>query len=261
MSHTEFTVIIPARYASTRLPGKALLDLCGKPLVQHVYERAMESGAARVIVATDDDRIARIAATFGADVEMTSPAHASGTDRLAEVVSRRSLNDAAVVVNLQGDEPMMSAAVIRQVAGLMQSHHSCMMATVCERIESPADVFDPNIVKVVMSNGGEALYFSRAPVPWARDSFADANRRSLPETQRFYRHIGLYAYRAGFLRAFTRLPPTDLEKIEALEQLRALQHGYRIAVAEACAATGFGVDTPADLDRVRQLMTGTPHAS
>jgi 3-deoxy-manno-octulosonate cytidylyltransferase (CMP-KDO synthetase) len=160
-------------------------------------------------------------------------------------------------VNLQGDEPMMPAAVIRQVADLLQSHSSAVMATVCERIEAFADVFDPNIVKVVMGEKNNALYFSRAPIPWARDTFADA-RRALPAAQRFYRHIGLYAYRAGFLRTYTQLPPTDLEQTEALEQLRALQHGYRIAVAEACAATGLGIDTEADLERVRRLMGAAP---
>jgi 3-deoxy-manno-octulosonate cytidylyltransferase (CMP-KDO synthetase) len=252
-----FTVIIPARYASTRLPGKALVDLCGKTLIERVHDRARQSGAAEVIIATDDRRIEAAATSFGANVVMTSHRHSTGTERLAEVVQLRGMADDAVIVNLQGDEPLMDGSVVRQVAALLEGDRDCVMATVCERILDAADVFDPNVVKVVMTSHGRALYFSRAPIPWARGHFGGTAVDALPPTQPYYRHIGLYAYRAGFLRDYAGWHPSQLEATEALEQLRVLQAGHAIAIAEACAPTGFGVDTPADVERVRHILAGS----
>lgn len=257
----EFKVIIPARYASTRLPGKALLDLCGKPILQHVYERALQSGARAVIVATDDERIENAARGFGAQVVMTSDKHASGTDRVTEVVEKLGEANDTVIVNLQGDEPLMPVEVVRQVAALLRDAPDAAMATVCERIHEAREVFDPNVVKVVMDSRGHALYFSRAPIPWARAEFERGPPAVLPAGLPCYRHVGLYAYRVGFLRRYCSIPACELEIAEALEQLRALHHGACILVAEACAPTGFGVDTPADLERVRALMAKTPRTA
>ena len=250
-----FTVIIPARYASTRLPGKSLLDLCGKPVVQHVYERGIASGAPRVVIATDDARIESVARTFGAEVVMTSPDHTSGTERIAEVANLLQLGDRDIVVNLQGDEPMMPGAVVRQVAQLLTSGAECVMATVFERIMQAHDVFDPNIVKVVVDANGRAVYFSRAPIPWSRSHFSSSGSAAWPLPHPYLRHVGLYAYRVSFLRQYTQLSPCDLERTEALEQLRVLHHGHAIAVAEACAPTGIGIDTADDLARVQRLMS------
>lgn len=250
----NFTVIIPARYGSTRLPGKALIDLCGRTLIERVHDRALESGASAVIIATDDPRIESVAQQFNARVVMTSPTHASGTERIAEVVERLALAPDAVVVNLQGDEPLMSGAVLRQVATLLGSDQDCEMATICEPITEAADVFDPNVVKVVLDARGRALYFSRAPIPWARGVFGLNAAAALPPTQPYYRHIGLYAYRAGFLSTYAQMAPSPLEATEALEQLRVLHAGMSIAIAPACAPTGFGVDTPDDAERVRRLL-------
>ncbi|MCG3202896.1 MAG: 3-deoxy-manno-octulosonate cytidylyltransferase [Gammaproteobacteria bacterium] len=250
-----FTVIIPARYASSRFPGKPLVDIAGMPLLQHVYRRACGSGARRVVIATDDLRIAVVARGFGAEVVMTSAEHPSGTDRIAEAVEALRFDAEHVVVNLQGDEPLMPAEVLHQVADLLARDDRAVMATVCERIREVRDIFDPNIVKVVMDGQGRALYFSRAPIPWARAAFAETPV-TLPPAQPYFRHIGLYAFRAGFLRVYGGLAPTPLESLEALEQLRVLQHGYTIAVAETRVPTGFGVDTPADAERVRALIQG-----
>jgi 3-deoxy-manno-octulosonate cytidylyltransferase (CMP-KDO synthetase) len=252
-----FTVIIPARYASTRFPGKPLVDISGMPLIQHVHARARESGAMRVVIATDDERIASVARAFGAEVVMTSAEHASGTERIAEVVELLRLDADHVVVNLQGDEPLMPGAVLHQVADLLVQNGHAVMATVCERIHDARDVFDPNIVKVVMDAHGRALYFSRAPIPWARTAFAN-DPAVLPAQHPYFRHIGLYAFRAGFLPVYRALAPSTLESVEALEQLRVLHHGHIIAVAEACAPAGLGVDTPADAERVRELLASPP---
>lgn len=256
----RFQVIIPARLHSTRLPRKVLADICGRPLLQHVYERARESGAESIIVATDDEAVATVARGFGAHVEMTSTAHASGTDRVAEVASRLGPPDTQIVVNLQGDEPLMPGNAIAQVAALLDGDVDAAMATLCERITEQRDIFDANVVKIVVNAAGDALYFSRAPVPWQRESFDPGASRHWPLEQPYFRHIGIYAYRVGFLRRLSALPPADLERSERLEQLRALHIGARIRVAEACAATGFGVDTLADLERVRQrLCAGRAH--
>ncbi|MGQ0658340.1 MAG: 3-deoxy-manno-octulosonate cytidylyltransferase [Chromatiales bacterium] len=250
----RFKVIIPARYAASRLPGKPLADLCGRPLIQRVHQRAQESAAASVIIATDHPGIESTAKGFGARVEMTSQGHASGVDRIAEVVRRLGIPDDEIIVNLQGDEPLMPPKVINQVAMLLASSADASIATLCERITEAQNLFDPNIVKVVMDAAGRALYFSRAPIPWHRQHFRRDVSAQWPLDQPYYRHIGLYAYRAGFLRRCSTLPRAEIEHTEALEQLRALHHGVYILVAEACAPAGFSVDTPADLERVRQLL-------
>ena len=249
----SFTVIIPARYASTRLPGKPLMDIAGKPMIQHVHERAMASGASTVIIATDDQRIRQQALEFGADVEMTRPEHGSGTDRIAEVIKNRGIAEEDVIVNLQGDEPMMPPELVRQVADLLSADSDCKMATLCQRVETAAELFDPHVVKVVVDDEGHALYFSRAVIPWDRDAFA-VTTEMLPDSAVHYRHIGLYAYRAGFVRQFIQWPQALLEKMESLEQLRVLAHGERIRVAEAVVRPGHGVDNEQDRQTVELLL-------
>jgi 3-deoxy-manno-octulosonate cytidylyltransferase (CMP-KDO synthetase) len=216
-------------------------------MIQWVYERALESGAARVTVATDDERIAAAVRTFGGTVCMTSPAHASGTDRIAETVEQLGLPPESIVVNLQGDEPQMPAALIRQVAQLLNERGEAQMATACHVIDEPAEFRDPNVVKVVTDRQGYAMYFSRAPVPWPREGGGELGGET-----RAYRHIGLYAYRAGFVREFAAWPVCALELTEGLEQLRALWQGARIAVCEAESLPGPGIDTAEDLERLRR---------
>lgn len=249
----SFRVVIPARHASTRLSGKPLLDIAGKPMVQHVYERARESGAAQVVVATDDQRIAEVVKGFGGEFCMTSAEHRSGTERLAEVVTRLGLADDEIVVNLQGDEPLMPPMLLKQVADNLAHHVSVPMATLCTRIHTAAELFDPHVVKVVTDSQGYALYFSRAVIPWDRDAFA-VTTEELPDNAEHYRHLGIYAYRAGFIREYVSWSACRLESMESLEQLRVLWHGQRIHVDVALATPGPGVDTPADLEKVRQLM-------
>ncbi|WP_439509408.1 3-deoxy-manno-octulosonate cytidylyltransferase [Marinimicrobium koreense] len=249
----SFYVVIPARYASSRLPAKPLKDIAGKPMIQHVYERACESAATQVIIATDDERIEHAARAFGATVCMTSPDHQSGTDRLQEVVSQLGLPDDAIVVNVQGDEPLIPPAVINQVAQNLAGDSSASVATLCEPIESVEDFCNPNIVKVVMDAHGRALYFSRAPIPYPRDAFAGEGR-ALPEDFVARRHIGIYAYRVGLLHRFVTWDQAPLERFESLEQLRVLWQGESIHVAEACRPVPGGVDTELDLDRVRRLL-------
>lgn len=251
-SEPRFRVAIPARYASTRLPGKPLRVLAGRTLLEHVYRRALASGASEVVIATDDQRIREAAERFGAVVCMTSPEHLSGTDRLAEVAARYGWPDDAIVVNLQGDEPQMPPAVIRRVAVELDAHPAAGIATVCARIRRPSEVFDPNVVKVTRDREGFALYFSRAPIPWHREAFQGGGRElaELPADTAWFRHIGLYAYRVAVLRTFPRLAPAMAERAESLEQLRALWQGIRIHVAEAVEAPPPGVDTEADLIRV-----------
>ncbi len=252
----SFRVVIPARYASTRLPGKPLLDIGGKPMLQHVVERAHDSGAASVVVATDDKRIASACETFGADVCMTSAEHNSGTERLAEVVECLGWGDDEIVVNLQGDEPGMPGSLLRQVAALLEQHRDADVSTLCTRIHTAAELFDPHVVKVVSDAEGYALYFSRAVIPWDRDAFA-VTTEALPEAVLHYRHLGLYAYRAGYIRRYISLPACELERMESLEQLRVLYHGGRIQVAEAVELPGHGVDTADDLERVRAQFADT----
>ena len=251
----SFRVVIPARHASTRLPGKPLLDIVGKPMVQHVYERACESGAAHVVVATDDHRIADVVRGFGGEVCMTDASHRSGTERLAEVVSILGLADDEIVVNLQGDEPLMPPKLLKQVADNLAGHESVPMATLCTRIHTAAELFDPHVVKVLTDSQGYALYFSRAVIPWDRDAFA-VTTEELPENAEHYRHLGIYAYRAGFIREYVSWPACRLEAMESLEQLRVLWHGRRIHVATAFETPGPGVDTPSDLEKVRELIAG-----
>lgn len=248
-----FVVVIPARYASTRLPGKPLRMLAGSPMIEHVYRRASESGADDVIIATDDERIVHAAGAFGARACMTDPSHPSGTDRLAEIARLMNYADDQVLVNLQCDEPLMPPALIRQVAEDLTSDPQASIATLCERIETAGELFDPHIVKVVMDRDGYAIYFSRAVVPWDRDAFA-ATTEELPAGAVHHRHIGLYAYRAGFIQEYVNWTPCVLERMEALEQLRALWHGHRIHVVTACERAGHGVDTERDLERVEWAL-------
>jgi len=250
---TAFTAIVPARYASTRLPGKPLADLGGKPMVVRVAERARASGAAHVVVATDDARIEAAVAAHGIPTCMTRGDHATGTDRIAEAVARLGLRDDAIIVNVQGDEPLLDPVLIGAMADRLATHPDAAIATACHPIEAVADAFDPNVVKVILDHAGYALYFSRAPIPWARDAFA-RDRRAFPPGLPMYRHYGLYAYRGGFLRAYARLAPAPLERFEALEQLRALWHGYRITVEITAGTPAPGVDTPEDLARVQALF-------
>lgn len=243
-----FTVIIPARHASARLPGKPLLDLCGKPMIQWVWERACASGAREVIIATDDVRIEATCQAFGAVAELTAATHASGTDRLAEIVHRRGFADDHVIVNVQGDEPLVPPQVIAALARTLRERPDCDIATPVAPIESEAQWRDPNCVKAVGDLSGHALYFSRAPIPWPRDGQAG------PGFHGGWRHIGLYAWRCRSLRQFTIWEPSSLENIEKLEQLRALEHGMRIHLLPLTVAFSAGVDTLEDLSRVRAVL-------
>ncbi|MCP4042306.1 MAG: 3-deoxy-manno-octulosonate cytidylyltransferase [Gammaproteobacteria bacterium] len=249
----SFKVIIPARFESTRLPGKVLQEIAGKPMVQHVHERAMESGAEEVYIATDSMRVADVCTGFGAQVCMTSRDHRTGTDRLAEVVGKLGEPDNRIIVNVQGDEPLLPAMLIRQVAANLESRPQVEIATLCRRITLRKELFDPHVVKVIPDNEGFALYFSRAPIPWHRDEFME-DRSELPPDSHHFRHIGLYAYRVAYLGFYAAHAPCSLELAESLEQLRALYSGHRIHVAEAVTEPGAGVDTPADLERVRELL-------
>jgi 3-deoxy-manno-octulosonate cytidylyltransferase (CMP-KDO synthetase) len=239
----KFQVIIPARYASSRFPGKPLADLGGKPMVVHVCERAAKSGAAAVHVATDDVRIADAVRAAGHSAIMTRADHPSGTDRLAEVVRKLKLKEGEIVVNVQGDEPLISPALIRRVGTLLDKKREASVSTACHAIHDAASVANPNVVKVVLDREGYALYFSRAPIPYQREA-----------APVHYRHAGIYGYRVAFLKKYARLKPAPAEKAEALEQLRVLWHGYRIAVAISETEIPPGVDTPQDLEAVRRML-------
>ena len=247
-----FSVLIPARYASTRLPGKPLADIAGKPMVVRVAERALASGAERVAVATDDARVQAAVEAHGIAVCMTRADHPTGTDRLAEAAQQLQLADDTIVVNVQGDEPLIEPSLVRDIAQLLAARPGAAIATACHPIDDPAEAFNPNVVKVVVDRDGYALYFSRATIPWAREAFA-ASRERIPEGLPLYRHYGLYAYRVSFLRGYPLLPPAPIERFEMLEQLRALWHGARIAVLVTHGTPAPGVDTPEDLERVRAL--------
>lgn len=252
----KFKVVIPARYASTRLPAKPLLDLGGKPMVVRVAERALLSGAEEVWVAADHSEVLAAAERHGLSVLLTRTDHPTGTDRLAEVVELRSWDDDAIVVNVQGDEPLIDPALIAQTARQL-AQSGADIATVAHPIGDAADFFNPNVVKVVCTAAGDALYFSRAPIPYARDHFArEAAAKSLPVGLPAYRHVGLYAYRVHFLRAYANLAPSPLESFEALEQLRALWHGFRISVVIADHLPTPGVDTPEDAKRMQKQFAG-----
>ena len=242
-----FKVVIPARYASTRLPGKPLLEIAGKPMVIHVAEQAAKSQADEVVIATDFEKIIKVAATHHVSAVMTRIDHVSGTDRIAEVVQTMGWADEAIVVNVQGDEPLIDPQLINEVALTLAHNPEAVMATACHPIHDEAAFLNPNIVKVVMDAQGNALYFSRAPIPYPRD---EANKQHIQA----HRHIGIYAYRVGFLKAYADLTVTALEKIESLEQLRVLHHGYKIAVSVTDNAPASGVDTQADLDYVRSVL-------
>jgi 3-deoxy-manno-octulosonate cytidylyltransferase (CMP-KDO synthetase) len=239
----KFQVVIPARYASSRFPGKPLAEIGGKPMVVHVCERAAQSGAAAVHVATDDERIARAVRAHGHEALMTRADHASGTDRISEAVQQLKLSENQIVVNVQGDEPLIAANLILQVATTLHEKPDASVSTACHPIHDQASLANPNVVKVVVDAKGYALYFSRSRIPYPREPDALC-----------YRHAGIYAYRVGFLQRYAKLPPAPLEKAEALEQLRVLWHGYRIAVAVSEAEIPPGVDTPEDLEAVRRML-------
>lgn len=251
---TQFKIVIPARYGSTRLPGKPLLPIAGKPMIVHVCERALEAGD-EVFLATDDERIGQAVADLPVRAVMTRPDHASGTERIAEVADLLGWPDDAIVVNLQGDEPLMRPALIRDLAAALAGQQAAQVATLAAPIREPDEVFAPQAVKTVLDRQGYALYFSRAPIPWSRDSFglgpADA---TLPEDFPWLRHIGIYAYSAGFLRRYVRWPASQLEAVEALEQLRILWQGERILVLPVDEAPHAGVDTEGDLRRVEEVL-------
>ena len=248
----HFRVVIPARYASSRLPGKPLVDIGGCPMVLRVLERALQAGAESVVVATDDARVRQAVEAAGHQAMMTSPTHQSGTERLVEVAETLGWPDDALVVNVQGDEPLIDPALIREAARQLVLHDDAVMATLAHPIHDHADFVNPNVVKVVADEAGYALYFSRAPIPWPRDAFAA--QQAMPRELGALRHIVLYAYRAGFLRTYAGLAPSPLERFEMLEQLRVLWHGHRISLGVTPAAPAPGVDTPEDLERVRALF-------
>ena len=257
----SFVVVIPARYASSRLPGKPLADIGGKPMIVRVAERAQTSGAAEVIVATDHPDIARAVTAHGFKAEMTAADHANGTERIAEVIKRRGDVGHQIVVNVQGDEPFIEPQLIQRVATAFAQMPLAEMTTACHSLTAPAELVNPNVVKVVLDRAGYALYFSRASVPYARDAWSAASHdapagaplpiRQIPPGLPVFRHVGIYAYRAGFLRKYVELAPAPIEQFEALEQLRTLWHGYRIGVTLTPDAPAAGVDTPADLERAR----------
>jgi 3-deoxy-manno-octulosonate cytidylyltransferase (CMP-KDO synthetase) len=241
----SFTVIIPARYASSRLPGKALVDILGKPMIAHVVDRARESSASRVIVATDDQRIAEAVSALDCEVCMTRADHQSGSDRLAEVVKKLKIEDQEIVVNVQGDEPLIPGKLIDQVAKALEIAGDAVMSTAASAIDNQSDIENPNIVKVVFSRSGRALYFSRAPIPYARDQ----------RVANAWHHIGIYAYRGSFLKRYHQLSFSTMEQTENLEQLRVLDNGDSIMVETVDYDTGIGVDTAQDLVRVINLMS------
>ena len=249
----SYHIIIPARLEASRLPGKPLLDIGGKPMIAHVMGQCDMTKAASVHVATDSQEIVHAVESCGGRALLTSRHHLSGTDRLEEAANQLDLDDDAIVINVQGDEPLIPPAVIDQLADNLREHADCRMATLAAPITTTEEIFDPAVVKVVFDHHGRALYFSRAPVPWDRATFDKDDTGPLP-MDRWYRHIGIYAYRTGLLRDFVRWPVAPMEGLESLEQLRALYNGVRIHVAQASRPVPAGVDTPSDLERVRALL-------
>ncbi|HLP98972.1 MAG TPA: 3-deoxy-manno-octulosonate cytidylyltransferase [Sideroxyarcus sp.] len=247
-----FKVVIPARFASTRLPGKPLLDIGGKPMVVRVAEQAAQSGTQQIVIATDHQPIIEVAQEYGFHARMTRADHASGTDRIAEVAAQYSWSGDTIVVNVQGDEPLIPPGLIRAVAQHLHDHPECAIATACHPIHDEASLRNPNIVKAVLDKHGNALYFSRAPIPYPRDAFA--KQQPLPAELNVLRHIGIYAYRASFLHAYGQLAPAMIEQAESLEQLRALYHGYKIGVTVTQDAPPSGVDTEQDLLVARKIF-------
>ncbi|NQZ30432.1 MAG: 3-deoxy-manno-octulosonate cytidylyltransferase [Oceanospirillaceae bacterium] len=250
----DFTVVIPARYASTRFPGKPLADIVGKPMIQHVYERSLQSNASQVVIATDDERIEKVAKSFGAKVCMTRSDHPSGTDRLQEVAEQLGLSDSAVVVNVQGDEPLVPPVIINQVAENLAAQSDASIATLSESIEHLEILLNPNSVKVLTDVNGLALYFSRAPIPWPRDAFNKQQPSQMPTDFPWQRHIGIYAYKVELLNKYVQWVPTALEDTECLEQLRAMWYGERIHVASAIESPPPGIDTPQDLEKLVKYL-------
>ena len=254
----SYTVIIPARYGSSRLPGKPLAPIAGKPMVVHVYERCLQSQAQAVWVATDDERIKAAVEAHGGQAILTRNDHPTGTDRLQEVAALLGLKEQDVVVNVQGDEPLIPPQVVDQVAANLLEQPQFEMATLCEAITDWAQVWDPNAVKAVFAENGRALYFSRAPIPWQRDEFqAQAPTVGAAPKEQYWRHIGIYGYRVALLNSYVTWPQVPLEAAEALEQLRALYYGAAIHIAPACAKVPAGVDTPKDLAAIRELLGET----
>lgn len=249
----NFSVIIPARYGSSRLPRKPLLDIIGKPMIQHVWEKAQQAGAKRVIVATDHPEIEQVVQQFGGEVCLTSDQHHSGTERLAEVVEKMAIADDEIIVNVQGDEPLIPPEIVAQVAENLD-RFQVNMATLAVKLNTTEELFNPNVVKVVANQQGMALYFSRASIPFGRDQFPNCNDDFVRQ-QNYLRHIGIYAYRAGFIKRYVAWQPTQWEQLESLEQLRALWYGEKIHIALAKQAPEVGVDTQADLERVQQLLS------
>ncbi len=250
----DFTVIIPARYASARLAKKLLLDLNGKPVLQHTFEKADTSAAGSIYIATDHEEIATLAKSFGANVIMTREDHASGTDRLVEAATKLGLSDDEIVVNVQADEPLIPVDIINKTAEILQQNPGADLSTMASPIHDCATVFDPHKVKVVLNKNNEALYFSRAPIPWDRDNFSiDHKAHSLSNTP-YYLHIGIYGYRVKTLNAFSKMEPAPIEKAENLEQLRAMWHGMRIQVGITEKVPAHGVDTEEDLQRLREQL-------
>lgn len=253
-----FIVVIPARYQSSRLPAKPLADIAGKPMIQWVVEKAKLSGAKQVIVATDDERIEAAVKAFGGEVCMTSVDHNSGTERLAEVVDKCGFSPEDVIVNVQGDEPLIPPAVIKQVADGLINNKLASMSTLSVKIEEVEEVFNPNAVKVLTDKDGYALYFSRASIPYDRDNFKNPPVKSIQNC--YLRHVGIYAYYASFIKEYVEWKPSELENIESLEQLRVLWYGKKIHVAVAAENPPAGVDTPEDLERVREFVAANPSA-
>lgn len=254
----SFTVVIPARYHSTRLPGKPLLDIAGKTMIERTWLQAQSSGASQVIIATENTQVAEACKAFGANVCLTHDQHQSGTERIAEVIDKMAIAGDEIVVNVQGDEPLLPPELMHQVAQGLVDHPEISMATLCEDITAVQTVFDPHAVKVSRDVANRAINFSRAPLPWSRDSF-NQTPQQLPKNWVYKRHIGLYAYRASFIKQYVAWPECELENIEKLEQLRVLWHGENILVLDALLPAGAGVDTPADLTQVRALFAAPSH--
>ena len=250
----SFRIVIPARYASTRLPGKPLVDICGKPMIERVIDQAKKSNAEEVIVATDSSKIADAISSLDVRVCITRENHQSGTERLSEVIEQLGFSDDQILINLQGDEPMMPPVCLNQVADALGQDNDLKMATLCTPLSDIDELFDPHSVKVVRDINQYALYFTRAAVPWSRNNFSSTPRK-LPQEQQYQRHIGLYGYRAGFIRQYLQWPSSDIEKTESLEQLRVLYYGEKIKVITAETPPGPGVDTSDDLKRVCELLS------
>ena len=250
----SFIVIIPARFESSRLPGKPLKLINGQPMIEWTWQQAKRSGAERIIIATESAEVQRVCEAFGAEVCLTGKQHQSGTERIAEVIEQLALQDDDIIVNVQGDEPMLPPALMHQVAEGLQLNPAIPMATLCEPIDTIETVFDPHAVKVSRTINQLAINFSRAPLPWSRDTFCE-EAKTLPENWHYKRHIGLYAYRAGFVKQYVAWPECDLEQVEKLEQLRVLWHGESILVLDALCDAGVGVDTMEDLETVRTLLS------